>query len=78
MARSVHALLHGNIAESMRYHPLALVVAAAGSALLLCHLALRARNERGLPLWAWLAAAVLAVALLMVVWVSRLASGSIP
>lgn len=76
--RALHALLHGHIRESLCYHPLLIPYLLAGGVLWLMDARARARggelvNGRRL-LWITLGA----VALLAVVWLVRLQTGSIP
>lgn len=78
MTRALHALLHGEIALSWRYHPLLIVY-------LLCAAvwyAVRARRlSKGLGemklIWKSLAAAA-ALTLLIGVWIVRLLAGTVP
>lgn len=78
MTRSLHALLHGHVRQSWRYHPL-LIVYLAGAALY--YSVGWWRRRRGLGdislMWKWTGAGA-ALVLLLGVWVFRLLAGTLP
>lgn len=78
MGRSLHALLHANVRESFRYHPLGPVFAAVAVLWFIANAAVKARTGRGLPSAAGWTALAAGGALLIAVWVVRLIAGTVP
>ncbi|BCW99051.1 MAG: hypothetical protein KatS3mg024_1878 [Armatimonadota bacterium] len=78
VGRSLHALLHGDIASSLRYHPLLLPFLILG--FLWWAVVVRPAAKAGRRVPAHLQVATLAAALvtLLAVWLVRLATSSVP
>ena len=82
MTRAVGWLLHGDLHQSLRYHPLAPVLLIEGTCLIAFWL-YRRRDRRDVPAWPVRSASMLRgllvanALLVLVVWVVRLKSGSL-
>ncbi len=77
MARSLHALLHADVRESFRYHPLGPVFAAA-ALWFVANAAVKPRTGRALPSAAGWTALAAGGVLLIAVWLVRLIAGTVP
>ncbi len=78
VGRSLHALLHGDIASSLRYHPLLLPFLILGSLWWTAVVRPAAKAGRRVPAHLQIAALAAAVVTLLAVWLIRVASSSVP
>jgi hypothetical protein len=78
MGRSLHALLHADVRESFRYHPLGPVFAAAAVLWFAANATVKTRTGRALPSAAGWTALAAGGALLIAVWLVRLVAGTVP
>jgi len=78
VGRSLHALVHGDIAGSLHYHPLVLPFLAGGFIWWITVVRPANRAGRSVPARLQMAAVGAAVVILVVVWLLRLSFSSVP
>lgn len=78
VGRSLHALLHGDIVSSLRYHPLLLPFLMLGSLWWAAVVRPAAKAGRMVPARLQIAALAAAVVILLAVWLVRVVSSSVP
>lgn len=78
VGRSLHALLHGDIASSLRYHPLLLPFLILGSLWWAAVVRPAAKAGRRVPARLQIAALAAAVVTLLAVWLVRVGLSSVP